>query len=702
MMPYVEGEIAARPAPPRGAAPGGRGAQHRARGGGRAGLRPPARAWSTATSSPRTSCCTRTARWWPTSAIARALDAAGAEPADRDRADPRHAGLHEPRAGRRRARGRRPQRPLRLGCVLYEMLAGEPPFARRYAAAPAHRRVHRAGAEPRAGRTCRRRSTRRCGRALARTGGPVRSAARASLGAASVDPGHDGGRAAGGAAAEPAAAMAVLPFVNVSADPENEYFSDGMTEELITALAKVEGLRVASRTSAFAFKGNDVDVARDRARLDVGAVLEGSVRRAGRLRVTAQLVNATTATSSGRSGTTASWPTCSRSRTRWRGPSSPRCGRAARTSATRRRCGTPRTSRRTTCTSRDATLEPARRDRGHQGALRGARDRSRTRTTRSPTPGSPTAYALHVDYRTGRAGGRRPSRVANALRAARPRDRRRALAEAHASLAWAAMFIYDWDWEAAEREFLAARSSSTRATGPRTSGTGIFNRSSAGWTARWPASSAAWRSILWARSGTPPWGGGTTSPGSTSPRSTSAGARSRSTRSCRSRTTGSPMVSEELGDWDQAEAAMQRAAALSGRDGGSLASLATMAARRGREPEARALLAELEQLRRTSYVSAYDFATTHAALGEIAHRARVAGAAPTSERTGQRMAFLRVDPRIGPAARAAALRGAAGADGLSRDRRRTRIGVGAAAGGDGRAPAAGVQHRAGRRAGPWC
>jgi eukaryotic-like serine/threonine-protein kinase len=89
------------------------------------------------------------------------------------------------------------------------------------------------------------------------------------------------------------AALAVLPFVNMSADPGNEFFSDGMTEELINALTRVEGLRVASRTSAFAFKGRDLDVREIGLRLNVTAVLEGSVRRAGnRLRVTAQLINA--------------------------------------------------------------------------------------------------------------------------------------------------------------------------------------------------------------------------------------------------------------------------------------------------------------------------------------------------------------------------------------------------------------------------
>jgi TolB-like protein len=95
------------------------------------------------------------------------------------------------------------------------------------------------------------------------------------------------------ASAGTAKSIAVLPFVNMSAEPENEYFSDGMTEELINALSKVEGLRVAARTSAFAFKGKDADVREVGEKLRVATVLAGSVRRAGtRLRVTAQLMDA--------------------------------------------------------------------------------------------------------------------------------------------------------------------------------------------------------------------------------------------------------------------------------------------------------------------------------------------------------------------------------------------------------------------------
>jgi serine/threonine-protein kinase len=91
-------------------------------------------------------------------------------------------------------------------------------------------------------------------------------------------------------AAEPS--IAVLPFANMSGDPENEYFSDGISEEIINALTRLRGLRVAARTSSFAFKGRDLDIKEAGERLGVAAVLEGSVRQSGKqLRVTAQLVN---------------------------------------------------------------------------------------------------------------------------------------------------------------------------------------------------------------------------------------------------------------------------------------------------------------------------------------------------------------------------------------------------------------------------
>ncbi len=95
-------------------------------------------------------------------------------------------------------------------------------------------------------------------------------------------------------AAEPAASIAVLPFVNMSEDPSNEYFSDGLAEELLNALARNRDLRVAARTSSFFFKGKDTkfsDIGRE---LHVGTILEGSVREDGdQVRITAQLINVT-------------------------------------------------------------------------------------------------------------------------------------------------------------------------------------------------------------------------------------------------------------------------------------------------------------------------------------------------------------------------------------------------------------------------
>ncbi len=87
--------------------------------------------------------------------------------------------------------------------------------------------------------------------------------------------------------------IAVLPFASLSSDPENEFFCDGITEELLNVLANIEGLQVTSRTSSFAFKGKTGDVREIAAKLNVRKILEGSVRKVGnKVRITAQLINA--------------------------------------------------------------------------------------------------------------------------------------------------------------------------------------------------------------------------------------------------------------------------------------------------------------------------------------------------------------------------------------------------------------------------
>ena len=108
----------------------------------------------------------------------------------------------------------------------------------------------------------------------------------------------------------------------MSRDEENEYFADGLSEELLNVLAKIRGLRVASRTSAFSFKGKDVDIPTVAQKLNVATVLEGSVRKSGkRVRITAQLIEVAPIRTSGRRPTTASsttfLPCRTISRSRW-------------------------------------------------------------------------------------------------------------------------------------------------------------------------------------------------------------------------------------------------------------------------------------------------------------------------------------------------------------------------------------------------
>ena len=85
--------------------------------------------------------------------------------------------------------------------------------------------------------------------------------------------------------------IAILPFLNLSSDSENEYFSDGITEELINALTSIKGLKVTARTSSFAFKGKQMDVRHIGNELGVSTILEGSVRKSkNRVRISTQLV----------------------------------------------------------------------------------------------------------------------------------------------------------------------------------------------------------------------------------------------------------------------------------------------------------------------------------------------------------------------------------------------------------------------------
>ena len=249
--------------------------------------------------------------------------------------------------------------------------------------------------------------------------------------------------------------IAVLPFVNSSPDPDNEYLSDGITDELINALAKVEGLRVASRTSVFALKGKAQDVRAIGALLEASEVLEGSVHRSGEnLRITVQL----SSTDDGR----LVW--------------SERYDRKlhdvfaiqdeiARTIVTTLRSTSfatlapAPTSRRTENVQAYGLYLRGRyawNKRTSEGIIEGIKYFEEA-IALDPTyvlayTGLADSYSLQIDYRSVPVHEGHEKAKFYALKAIALDD---TLAEAHASLAWS-LFIYDWDSDAAVREFQRA------------------------------------------------------------------------------------------------------------------------------------------------------------------------------------------------------------------------------------------------------
>jgi serine/threonine-protein kinase len=338
-----------------------------------------------------------------------------------------------------------------LACVVYEMLAGEPPLRGPNARATMAQQVTMT---PRPLRALRPDAPPAVERALARalSKNPTERYATALEFAADL---RTTDSVAGHRYPTATHSVAVLPFVNASPDPENEYLSDGLTDELIDGLAKVEGVRVASRTSVFALKGKPQDVRAIGALLGVSIVLEGTVRKAGqRLRITAQLTSAEDG------------------RLLW----SQRYDRelkdvfAIQDEISSTIVGTLRAT-----SFADVEEAPAKRYTDSVAAyglyLRG-RFALNKRTQEGVSEGIvfferaieedpkyalaftglADAYSLQVDYRSvpNTEGFMRAKEYAT--RALALDD---TLPEAHASLAWTS-FIYEWDWAKAEREFRRA------------------------------------------------------------------------------------------------------------------------------------------------------------------------------------------------------------------------------------------------------
>jgi serine/threonine-protein kinase len=175
-----------------------------------------------------------------------------------------------------------------LGVVLYEMVTGVRPFTGRSTLEMASSVLHDAPAPVSVLRsTLPEELASVIGRCLEKSAGS-RFASMADVRRA-----LDGAGRAAAPATAAGPSIAVLPFKNLSTDPDSEFFADGLAEEILNALAQVEGLRVAARASSFSFKGQTADVSEIGAKLHVATVLDGSVRRAGsKVRVTLQLVDA--------------------------------------------------------------------------------------------------------------------------------------------------------------------------------------------------------------------------------------------------------------------------------------------------------------------------------------------------------------------------------------------------------------------------
>jgi serine/threonine-protein kinase len=526
-----------------------------------------------------------------------------------------------------------------LACVVYEMLAGEPPI--RGAGSRATMAMH-VTETPQPVRGLRPDAPLAVERALARAleKDPAdRFASTADFVAALLAAGT-------GIPLPPAAtrSIAVLPFVNASSDPENEYLSDGITDELIDALAKIAGLRVSSRTSVFALKGKPLDVRAVGALLGASVVLAGTVRKAGeKLRITAQL----TSTDDGR--------------LLW----SQRFDRQLVDVFTIQDeiAGTIVTTLRATMFADLSEHVPRRYTENIQayGLYLKGRYAWNKRTQEGVADairyfeqaiakdphyapayaGIADSYALEVDYRSvpvaqGFAHAKAYARKALELD--------EALAAAHASLAWS-LFIYDWDWEAAEREFRRAIELNPRyATAHQWFAFLLASRGEhdaallAGHTALEldAASVSIRRGVGWLYYYARRYD---------QARDHLGRAIEMNPTAVESYRILGPTLALQ-GDLDEAERVLRDTLALPGAGAYTIATLGWVLARAGKRAETEALLRELEVGARVDYVSPVAFAILNIGLGNV-ERAIDWAERAYADRRGW-LVYLKVNPMLDP------------------------------------------------------